>query len=258
MRTGSDHVAIGQEAAVRNAEDLKQRALLDESVLFEPRKKMLRQRVIAPRGGPAEMVERQIEPPVDVGLRRVLSRAVGGDVDIGLGCGELRRRAVLVGGADVERVRAGLATEAGMDVGRQQRARKVAEMLDAVDVRQGTGDEISGHDALRSMMSADPESKNPPQEGRVLGPLHPNGARAPSIPPASLLRDGHSHLEAGGGEGHDAIPTLSATSLSSRPATNKGADISEGDGSSRPAIMIRSISKARVPRWIGVRPGRQA
>ena len=111
------------------------------------------------------MVERQIEPPVDVGLRRVLSRAVGGDVDIGLGCGELRRRAVLVGGADVERVRAGLATEAGMDVGRQQRARKVAEMLDAVDVRQGTGDEISGHDALRSMMSADPESKTLRRKG---------------------------------------------------------------------------------------------
>ncbi|MGF6305889.1 hypothetical protein ABIB82_000691 [Bradyrhizobium sp. i1.8.4] len=69
----------------------------------------------------------------------ILSRLDGAELG---GC------AVLVGGADEEHVVTGLPAEAGMDVGGQQRADEVAEMLDAVHVRQRAGDENFGHGAV--------------------------------------------------------------------------------------------------------------
>src|SRR5690242_12438671 len=195
MRAGADHIAVGKEAVVRDAEDLLQRPLLDKTVFLESREEVLRQRVIARRRGAAEMIERQIEPPVDVGLHLMLPRAVGGDLDAGLRGRKLRRRAVLVGRANEKRFRSRLPAETGMDVGGQQRAREIAEMLDAVDVRQRTGDEIFGHDALRRKKTRTLNQK----ALRRMGGLGSASSerRAPSIPPASLLRGGHSHREAG-------------------------------------------------------------
>ena len=97
------------------------------------------------------MVERQAEAPVDVGLHRMLARAVLGDRQAGRLRRQLGRRAVLVGAAEEQHLVAGLPAEAGVDVGGQQRAREVAEMLDAVDVGQGAGDQEFGHGTLRPL-----------------------------------------------------------------------------------------------------------
>lgn len=94
------------------------------------------------------MVEGQGEAPVDRRLHGVLPLAIGGDVQPGLGGGQLGRGAVLVGGAEEQHLVADLAAEAGVDVGRQQRPGEVAEMLDAVDVGQRAGDQNLGHRGL--------------------------------------------------------------------------------------------------------------
>src|SRR6185295_9104100 len=60
-------------------------------------------------------------------------------------CRELGRRAVLVGAADEQNFVAELAVKAGVNVGRQKRAREIAEMLDAIDVRRRRGDQDPGH-----------------------------------------------------------------------------------------------------------------
>jgi hypothetical protein len=78
-------------------------------------------------------------------LQHVLLGAVGGHVLAGGGGGQLGRGAVLVGGADIEGVVAPGPLEAGIDVGRQHRSRQIAQVLDAVDVRQGGGDQDAGH-----------------------------------------------------------------------------------------------------------------
>ena len=101
------------------------------------------------------MIERQAEAAVDVGLHGVLARAIVGDRQACGLCRELGRRAVLVGAAEEQHLVAGLPAKAGMDVGGQQRAGEIAEMLDAVDVGQGAGDQELGHGTLRSCRGVD-------------------------------------------------------------------------------------------------------
>jgi len=106
------------------------------------------------------VVEREAEAAIDVGLDRVLRVAVRADVLPGAKRAELRRGAVLVGAADEQHVVAELAAEPRMDVGRQQRADQIAEMLDAVDVRNRAGDQDLAHgDVLRCGKRAGPEWK---------------------------------------------------------------------------------------------------
>ena len=78
-------------------------------------------------------------------LLGMLFLAIGQHVLAGGGGGQFGWGAVFVGGADVEHLMAPRALEAGVDVGGQHGAGEVAEMLDAVDVRQGGGDEDTGH-----------------------------------------------------------------------------------------------------------------
>jgi hypothetical protein len=87
------------------------------------------------------MVERKAEPAVNVGLDCVLLRTVVRYRKPGFGGRKLRRRAMLVGGADEQHVVADLAPVAGMNVGRQQRSGEVAEVLDAVDIGKRAGDQ---------------------------------------------------------------------------------------------------------------------
>src|SRR5262249_28311670 len=108
------------------------------------------QHMVVRRGRAAEVVEREAEAAIDVGLDRVLIVAVGADVLSGRERAELGRRAVLVGAADEQHLVAELAAEARVHVGRQQRADEIAEMFDAVDVRNGAGDQDPAHgDVLR-------------------------------------------------------------------------------------------------------------
>jgi len=106
----------------------------------------------------------------------------------GLHGSELGRRSVLVGGADEEDVVADLPPEAGMDVGRQQRAHEIAEMLDAVHIGKGAGDENFGHDCgLSRLGDADRKNQKPSRMiGRAWGRLMPH-ARG-----RALIQSGHS------------------------------------------------------------------
>ncbi len=145
VRTGSLDVAVGEEAAVIDRIDQLVGPLLDETVVLQHVGEVLGQPRVLGRRRAAEPVPRQAIAAADVVLQLVLLLAVGEHVLVGGGGRQLGRRAVLVGGADVERLVALRALEAGVDIGRQQRAGEVAEMLDPVDVRQGRGDEDTGH-----------------------------------------------------------------------------------------------------------------
>ncbi len=80
------------------------------------------------------MIEGEIEPAIDVGLDLMLLVAIGRDVEAGRLGAELGRSAVLVGRADEQHLVADLAAISRMDVGGEERAGEIAEMLDAVDV----------------------------------------------------------------------------------------------------------------------------
>jgi hypothetical protein len=79
------------------------------------------------------------------------------------------------------------------------------------------------------MMSADLESKTLRRKGGFLGPLHPNGAHAPSIPPAHLLRGGHSHLSSGSGERHEADSDIVDAQLKAKTCGKQWRRIGERD-----------------------------
>ena len=67
----------------------------------------------------------------------------------GLLGGQLGRGAVLVGGADEQHLLAPEAQVPGVDVGREHRPDEVAQVLHAVDVRQGAGDQVPRHGVRR-------------------------------------------------------------------------------------------------------------
>jgi hypothetical protein len=188
VRAGAEHVAVRQEAVVGRRPHLPHRAHLDQAGRVEPAIEVLGQGVIVRRGRAAEVVEREAEAAIDVGLDRVLRVAVRADVLPGAKRAELRRGAVLVGAADEQHVVAELAAEPRMDVGRQQRADQIAEMLDAVDVRNRAGDQDPAHgDVLRCGKRAGPEwKKKEPFRGggraRACGALPRAYGRASALP----------------------------------------------------------------------------
>jgi hypothetical protein len=145
---GSLDIAVGQEAAVLGRIDLPGRDLLDQPVLPELLRQMLGQRLVLLGRGAAEPVEGKPEALPQPLLHRVHLGAVLGHGLAGLGGGEFGGRAVLVGGADIEHLMAAGAHEAGVGAAGQHRADQIAQMLDAVDVRQGGGDQDPGHRAL--------------------------------------------------------------------------------------------------------------
>jgi hypothetical protein len=157
MRTGADDVAVGQEAPVDRRPHLTHGALLDQAGGVEPCVEVLGQGVVLPAGRAAEMVERQAEAPIDVGLDGMLRIAVVLHVRAGLDRTELGRRAVLVGAADEQHLVSDLAAETRMHVGGQERADEIAEVLDPVDVGQRAGDQNFAHDTSVCVRDAEPE-----------------------------------------------------------------------------------------------------
>lgn len=148
MRTGADNVAVRQEAAVGRRIDLVDRPLGDEAARIQRMEEMLGAGVIARRRGPAEMVEGQAEPPVDLRLPFMLHAAIVRHRQAGGRRRQFGRRPMFVRGANEQGFVTDLPPVAGVDVGRQQRAGEIAEMFGAVDVRQRAGDQSLGHDAL--------------------------------------------------------------------------------------------------------------
>lgn len=92
MRTGAEDVAVRQEAPVDRRPDLAYGALLDQAGGIEPSVEVLGQCVVLPAGRAAEMIKRQAEAPIDVGLDGMLRIAVVPYVLAGLDRTELRRR----------------------------------------------------------------------------------------------------------------------------------------------------------------------
>src|SRR5262249_2110405 len=116
------------------------------------------------------MVEGEAESLVDVRLYGVLLVAISTRILAGSRRADLGRRAVFVRAADEKDLGARLAAEACVHICRQQRADEVAEVLDAVDVRNGAGDEIAGHGSYPSGRTPNPEkSKSPPARAEELG-----------------------------------------------------------------------------------------
>ena len=161
------------------------------------RKSLLRQPPVGVARGAREMIERQAEATIDVGLHRMLARAVVGDRHAGRLGRELDRRAVLVGAAEEQDLVAGLPAKAGVDVGRQQRAGEVAEMLYAVDVGQRAGDQELGSWDLSIVSRAD--MKKPFAQEGPERPIRLSSARASAFRP--VLSKGLAHSRAGKASG---------------------------------------------------------
>src|ERR1700730_10063184 len=96
--------------------------------------------------------------------------AVCAHIRAGRSRAELGRCAVLVGTTDVQDLSVCLTAEPCMHIGGQERAEKIAEMLDAIDVGNGAGDEIAGHGSHPSARTLIPENQKAlPRERKSSG-----------------------------------------------------------------------------------------
>ncbi len=174
VRAGPDDVAIREKPSVVDGVDLIRDALLDHAVGAELLCKVPRELGVLGRRASSEMVERQSKPPREVGLDRVLLGAVVLHAEPRLGGCELCRRAVFIGRADEEHLVPAEALVACVDVRREHRPDERAEVFDAVDVRQGTRDQMATHRRIVQGHRRRPPSQGVAVVNRVLG----NGAFA--------------------------------------------------------------------------------
>ena len=106
---------------------------------------MLGQAFVLLRRRAPEVVEAQPETLCDIGLHGIHLGAVVLHRLACLGGGQLGRRAVLISGAEKQHLLSPAAQIAGVEVRRQLAAHQIAEVLDAVDVGDRGGDEVTGH-----------------------------------------------------------------------------------------------------------------
>lgn len=144
VRAGALDVPVRKETPVDRRVHLPDRTLLDEAVLVQPAREVLGDLDVLLRGAAPEVVEGEVETVVHGLLRVVRLRAEIGDGS-GFLRGQLGRRAVLVGGADVEDVVTALAEIPGVHVRRKHRPDHVAQVLDPVDVGKRAGYQVSSH-----------------------------------------------------------------------------------------------------------------
>ncbi len=142
---GAFDIAVGKETVVGDGKDLLLRHFPDQPVFPQRLGEMLRQPVVAARGGAPEMVEGQAEPGGEIGLYLMHLGAVVGDRHPCLGGCKLGRGAVFVGGADEHHLIAARAHVAGIKIGRKLGTDEVPQMLDPVDIGNRGGDENPGH-----------------------------------------------------------------------------------------------------------------
>ena len=190
VRAGPDDIAIGQEPAVGRRVGLQDRAFLDEARCIEATEDFLRQPPVGLAGRAREVVERQAEPAIDVGLDAMLAGAIIGDRHAGGVCRELDRRAVLVGAAQEQDIVAGLPAKTRVDVGRQEGSGEIAEMLYAIDVGQRAGDQELAHGTLRRVASGHEKALREEGPERPIGCLVPARQRsAPSCRRGRRIRE---------------------------------------------------------------------
>ena len=106
---------------------------------------MLRKLVILRAGRTSEMIKGQAEPIGDARLHFMHLSAEISNWFTSLGGSKLGRSTMLVCGTKEQHLVATRALVAGEEIGRQLRADEVAEMFDAIDVRDGGGYEVPGH-----------------------------------------------------------------------------------------------------------------
>lgn len=145
--------AVRQEGVVLLAVGLLRRPLLEVVALVQLEEDVLHNLRLLLRRRAAKVVEPDLEPVVnllvlDVELVAQLLRRLARLQRLGL-----RRRAVLVRAADVERRPVAQLAEARVDVGAQHAAHDVAQVRHVVHVRQGAGDEhvllaLDGQDGI--------------------------------------------------------------------------------------------------------------
>ena len=197
VRARALDVAVGQEPAVDRRVHLPDGALLDEAVLVEAPREVLRDLGVLRGRAAAEVVERQPEAVVDRLLGLVCLRAELGDGLAGLRGGELSRCAVLVRGADVQHLVAPLTQVPRVDIGREHRPDHVPQVLDAVDVRKRTGDKVASHRWMLQFVRTGKPVPNP----RATGPAHYAGGCGGRVTP--LRREG-------GGRGQPTAGSISS------------------------------------------------
>lgn len=145
MGTGALDIAVRQETVVVDREDLVLDSLLDQPLLLEHLGEMLGQGDVRRIRGAAEHVIAQREALAGAFLDVVLLVAIGAHIHA-RGCRrKLGRRAVLIGGADIEDLMAHQPLETRIHVGRKHRTGEISQMLDAIDVGQSAGDQYTGH-----------------------------------------------------------------------------------------------------------------
>ena len=149
MRTGADDVAVRQEAAVGDGIDLLRRAHVEIAALPE-----LRARNAGSARGSAGSTSGRNNPRTARSARQTsFWTACCSAQNVATSCPASSAassvgRAVFVGGADEQRLVPARALEAREHVGGKHRADEIAQMLDAVDVGQGRGDQCPGHNVV--------------------------------------------------------------------------------------------------------------
>jgi hypothetical protein len=139
------HIAVGQEAIIINGEDLLLGDFFDQAPSFQHFGEMLGEFFVGVRRGAAEMVPGQAIALAESFLDLVLLITIGAHILTRRGGGQLGGGAMLVRGANRQYFMAAQTLKARINVGGQHRSGQIAEMLDAVDVRQSAGDEDAGH-----------------------------------------------------------------------------------------------------------------
>ena len=167
MGTGADHVAVGQEAAVGGGIGLLGGAQFQKAVLPELRAKCsVKSRFCAEEERPKLSQQRPNFSPSSY-CNLVPFGAIVGDRHALFQRRQFDRRAMLVGGANRQRVIAPRPAEAREDVGRQHRTHQIAQMLDARDIGDGGGDQDALHeDFAVSSVAASPSYKGIAGEAR--------------------------------------------------------------------------------------------
>lgn len=97
------------------------------------------------------MVERQVEAAINILLDFVLFGAECFDILMFFQRRQLCGRTVFVGCANKQNILARLAQKPRINVGGQHGADQIAQMFDAVDVRQRACNQIFRHDSLEAL-----------------------------------------------------------------------------------------------------------
>ena len=142
---GALNIAIRQKAPVSVGIDLLFGHFADQAHLVQTPGKGLRQRMVLRAGGSAKVIKRQAKPIGDIGLDLMHLSAVVGNGLARFGSSKLRWCAVLVRCTKEQHLIPASTAVARIKISGQLASHQIAEVFDAIDVRNGRGDQMAGH-----------------------------------------------------------------------------------------------------------------